>query len=785
MKAFGQPGVTPNWSSAKKMGVGTALEGHSRVWFTLADGIVTEIYYPTVDQANVKDFQFLVVEAQRGLFLEEKKAEHHVEYVDQSHFAPAYRIVSTDRDRYYQLVKTVITSPESDAMIVRVDFSPLQEGDFHLYALLAPHLENCDCPNSAYLRNYRGRSMLLARGRRTFLALAFSAPLLRASCGYVGFSDGWQDLKAHRRMEWSFDEAPEGNVALTAEIDLSSGSTFTAALAFSATEEGAMHIAQSTLNRGFERLLQKYVASWNRYLEKLDPVMEGREAKISAAVIRCHMDKSFPGGIVASLSIPWGESAFGSNIGGYHLVWPRDLCKAALGLLAVGDREGAEQTLNYLSTIQKEDGGWPQNCWLDGRPYWGGVQLDETAYPILLAYHLVRPESGEGEELYGRMIRKAALYLTRNGPVTPQDRWEEDGGYSPSTLAICIAALTVASLFAKGARDWRGARYFQEVADYWWSQVDAWTYTTTGKLLPGKPEYYERINAVYPGDEQTEGDPNKGFVPIKNLPPDFQSLYPKYNIIDGGFLDLVRLGLKRPDDPHILNSIEVYDALLKTETEFGPVWHRYNHDGYGEQEDGSPYRGVGRGRGWPLLTGERGHWEVAAGRSARPFLEFMERCAGECGLIPEQVWDAEAIPEKDLYPGRPTGSARPLVWAHAEYLMLYRAEKTRQILERLEPVYRRYVLGSPQVDLVIWKRNHKVKRVPHSYRLRIEHERPGEIAWSCDGWRTETTHPLQDYGWGEYYFEFAADSFTPNTQLEFRLPGDEGAPPATYSILIE
>ncbi len=767
MLAFGKPGLVPNWSSSKKTCIGTAIESNSRVWFTVADGILTEVFYPRIDQANIKDFQFIVTETKRKLFLEEKNAFHQIEYIDQQHFSPAYRIISTDKDNYYQLTKSLITNPENDSLLMQVEFKPLVDGEFHLYGLLAPHLENNSHPNSGHLNQHRGRPMLVGWSGQTFLSLAFSAPVLNRSCGYVGFSDGWQDLRSHNRMEWIFDEATDGNIALTAEIDLTQKSPFVVVLAFSTTEKGAMHTAQSTLNRGFANTLHAYVKSWGHYLSRLDPALANRECKISAVVLRTHEDKTFSGGMVASLSIPWGESAYGNNIGGYHLVWPRDLCQSALGLIALGDIESAMRALNYLATIQKEDGSWPQNCWLDGSPYWEGVQLDETAYPIILAFRLLKPAAINVEAIYRRMVRAAAIYLTRSGPVTPEDRWEEDKGYSPSTLAVCISALTVAGEMALQSGDLGCATYFQEVADYWWSMLDSWTYTTNGRLMAGHTSYYERIDAVYHGSEETDGNPNKGYIPIKNLPPNYASLYPKYNIIDGGFIDLVRFGLKRPDDPHILNSLVVYDAMLKTDTPFGPVWHRYNHDGYGETSDGSPYQGSGQGRGWPLLTGERGQLEIAAGRSAKIFLDFMEKCAQESGLIPEQVWDQSDLPEKNLFLGRATGSARPLVWAHAEYIKLYWAQNSKRVFDLIDPVYKRYILNQPTVNFVFWKKENKVRSMPASYRLMIESREHGDITWSTDGWQTRNTQPLSDYGWGSYYVKFEANSLPPDTKLEF------------------
>ena len=128
-------------------------------------------------------------------------------------------------------------------------------------------------------------------------------------------------------------------------------------------------------------------------------------------------------------------------------MWPRDLVQIAGGLLAAGAADQARAVLEYLVAVQEADGHWVQNSWLDGRPYWKGVQLDETAFPILLFDMLLRTGAIKKADIvrYDAMIEAAAGYIVRNGPATPQDRWEEDAGYSPFTLAAEIAALLAAA----------------------------------------------------------------------------------------------------------------------------------------------------------------------------------------------------------------------------------------------------------------------------------------------------------------------------------------------------
>ncbi len=317
--------------------------------------------------------------------------------------------------------------------------------------------------------------------------------------------------------------------------------------------------------------------------------------------------------MVASLSIPWGDS--GNERGGYHLVWPRDLVEAAGALLALGADQEARDTLRYLMATQLADGHWHQNQWLGGTAYWQGVQLDETAFPVLLAAALDEREALAGIEVED-MVRRALGFIARSGPATDQDRWEESAGINPFTLAVSIAALVAgAALLPSPAGDWA-----VELADFWNANIERWTSVSETPLAfrLGVKGYYV---LVLPGQVLERPDILREVIPIHNRTDNVAVRADE--LVGTEFLQLVRFGLRRPDDPLILDSIQVADALLKTDTPSGPVWHRYNCDGYGEHDDGSPYDGTGRGRGWPLLTGERGHYELVAGRDPLPYLEAM------------------------------------------------------------------------------------------------------------------------------------------------------------------
>ena len=449
--APGWPGIAPRWTSSAKTGLGTSLRPSSRVWFTLSHGILNEVYYPRVDQACLRDLGLIVTNG-RTFFSEEKRdATTVTTWVEAG--VPAFRLLNTCRAGRYRIEKEIITDPRRDVLLQRVRFVPESgsTSDYHVYVLLAPHLGNHGSGNTAVVGDYKGVPMLLGDRNGTALAVACSPGWLRGSAGFVGSSDGWQDLSQHGHLTWTYDRAENGNVALVGEVGLgASDGTFVIALAFGSTVIEAGHRARASLFDGFEKSRDAYVAEWRDWQQRIEPTPAhttdaGRLTRISAAVLRCHEEKRLPGAIIASLSIPWGADKGDDDLGGYHLVWPRDLVETAGGLLAAGARSDALRVLEYLRVTQSADGSWPQNMWVDGEPYWHGIQLDETALPILLVDLLQR--DGVPVDVicsFWPMVRRAASYIVTQGPVTPQDRWEEEPGFAPFTVAVEIAALLVA-----------------------------------------------------------------------------------------------------------------------------------------------------------------------------------------------------------------------------------------------------------------------------------------------------------------------------------------------------
>lgn len=769
-EAFGSPGIEPKWTSSSKEGVGTALAARgSPVWFTLAYGILNEIYYPRVDQANTRDAQYLLTDG-RTFFHEEKRdLDHHLEYADER--ALAFRQTNSDRGGRYRIIKETITDPLAPVVLVRTRYEALQPAadDYQIYLLLAPHLNNQGMNNSGRAVTIDGREVLAAEREGTALVIVASIPFLKRSCGFVGASDGWTDLRANLQMDWEYDSAINGNIALMGQLDHSLHQEWTLAIGFGPTVEDAARTAFDSLERGWEQARSKYVSDWRAYCDSildLSPMSGdgGRTYFTSAMLLRAHEDRQHEGALCASLSIPWGEIHGDQDIGGYHLVWPRDLCQSATAALAIGDTELPLRVLRYLSKIQLPDGGMPQNCWVDGRPYWTGIQLDEVAFPIMLAWRLHARGLLEDFDPYP-MVRAAAGYLIKRGPASPQERWEEEAGLSPSTLAAQIAALVCAAEVASERGDEDVARLCLRTADYWSTNIERWTFTTSG-TLNGHSEYYVRLDPLDPETLECDEDPNSGLLQINNVPAG-QSDFPVYDIIDGGFLELVRYGLRDARDEHVVKTLEVYDAILKVDTPCGPCWHRYNHDGYGQKANGDAFDGTGVGRAWPLLTGERAHRELAAGRDVREYIRAMECFAGTGVMIPEQVWDAPDIPEKFMYFGRPTGSAMPLLWAHAEYIKLLRSARDRAIFDLIGPVRERYIEQGVTSDLRVWLFNHKIRAASAAVRLRIETNAPARLHWTSNEWASVHDDELKDEGLGIYAQEFAPHSFSAGDVLKF------------------
>lgn len=667
-EAFCGPGCPPTWATAKKVGFGTSYKPYSKVWFTLADGAVTEVYYPTLDTANTKILQFLITDGKTFVDREDLDTEHKVELVHPK--ALAFRLINTDKEKKYRIKKTVITDTKRDSLAIKVKFEALlgKLEDYRLYIYYDPHIDNGGWGDTGYYTNYRGKDVLIAYDHNIYSALVTSIPWSAYSTGYYGVNDGYLDLKENKNMFFQFDIAYDGNIIQTAELDMRETNEFVLILSFGRNELEALNTAMATLERDFPLLEKRYIGEWKDFCNGLND-LNGNATPlyyVSMMVLKALEDKTYRGAMIASPSVPWGEAASDDNKAGYHLVWSRDLYHTAMAFLAAGHYSAPNRSLDYLDRIQqKEDGSFPQNSWLNGHPFWNSVQMDEVADPIILAWRMGRID------LFYSMVVPAADYILKNGPKTPQERWEENGGYSPSSIAAQIAGLVCASEIAREKGDIERAKKYLEVADEWQAKIDEWCFTETG--FHGDGKYYIRI--------APNGRPNRGdLITLSNGAGTFD----QREIVDVSFLEMVRLGVKPPDDSKIRLTLAVVDKEIKRMTLKGPCWYRYNHDGYGETEDGKPYCGIGKGRLWPIFTGERGHYELALGNQIDEYLKAMENFANQGYMLPEQVFEET---------GEPTGAATPLAWSHAEYVRLLVSKHMGYVVDTPKCVYNRYVLG--------------------------------------------------------------------------------------------
>ena len=784
--APGGPGIEPRWTRGAKVAVGTAYSTSSRVWYTLDSGCITEVYYPTIDTPQIRDLQFLFTDGETFFHDERRNLCTQVNCIAKT--ALGFEVTGREKEGRYTLKKTVIGDPHQNCLLIRtrIEASPELLSKLRVYMLCAPHLEIGGWQNNAQVLYLGSQKLLAAHKGNTWLVVGATVPFTETSCGYVGVNDGWTDLADNYRLDWQYDAALDGNIALTGGFDLSRGTEFTLALAFGTTEHDALSTLGQSLSIPFEQAHETFTRQWERTSKRFTLSTNFNNSKMfqrSVNLLLAHEDKTYPGALIASLSIPWGCEKSDDELGGYHLVWTRDLVKSVTALLAVGDVSTPLRSLIYLAVSQHEDGGFCQNFWIDGRPFWRGVQLDEVAFPVLLAWQLWKQNALGNFDPYD-MVRRACGFLIREGPVTAQDRWEEASGYSPSTLAVHIAALICAAEFFSDRGDHNTAEFVRDYADFLESHIEHWTVTTQGTLVPGISRHYIRVNPAEI-NHCVDEDPNCGTVVLANQPPSARYKFPATEIVDAGFLELVRYGIRSARDPIIQDSLRVVDAVLKVETPYGPSWRRYNHDGYGQRDDGTSYTGWGKGRPWPLLTGERGHYELAAGYDPAPYLRALENFAQGIGLIPEQLWDAPDMPSHFFHFGGPTDAAVPLVWAHSEYVKLYRSAADGRVFDLIEPVYDRYVRHNGERKTTdVWKFNRQVQMVEAGTILRIQANSPFLLHWTKDDWQRATDTPSRTTAMGIDYADIAVPNGAVSLQFTFLWVDEDRWEGKQYSVQV-
>jgi glucoamylase len=688
--APGAPGVDQQYLPADKSGLVTSRTAASTVWATVQkEGGLGEIFYPTIDSTSARALEFVIGDRHGHAVRAGEAATVRTALTDDHSLS--YRQTFTARDGRWRLIADYVTDPARPTVLINVD---LQPGDrYDLFAVYDPALANSRGGDSG--RTAGGA--LVATDGAVAGALVAGPAFTAASSGYAGVSDGLTDLLADGRMDWHYSSAAPGNLVQTAAIRPHT----TLALAFasgtssagSGAVGSAISAATASLRRGFGEAARLYSYGWGQYLAGLrQPPGVLRDAasrrlyRVSAMILAASEDKTHPGAYVAAPASPW---AFGRDdpSGPYHLVWSRDLYQIATALLAAGDRAGATRALDFLfGTQQRPDGSFPQNSHVDGTPVWGGLQLDEVALPMVLAYQLGRTDPATWAH-----VRRSADFLLgfaqdgHRAPWTPQERWENQSGYSPATIAAEIAGLVCAAAIARANGDQASSGRYLAVADDWRARVKAWTVTSTGPYPPGR--YFLRLTK--------DGNPDAGTTyAIGDSGP---SGVDQRRVVDPGFLELVRLGVLPATDPDVRSSLSVVDAQLGVRTPNGFFWHRASFDGYGEKLDGSPWDYglpddslITRGRAWPLLNGERGEYDTAAHdpAAARTELRAMAAAAGPGAMLPEQVWD---LTPPAVAPGTPTSSATPLAWTHAQFIRLAWTVQTGRVVEQPAAVADRYL----------------------------------------------------------------------------------------------
>ena len=750
-----QAAPATTWAYSAKTGVGASYEAYvdgaykaggktgavSKVWFSIADGVLTETMYGLIHEAQIKQMR-IAVQTATGLAVEGADTTSKTEYLHLDAagrpLSPAYKITTTDKQGRFVIEKRIFTDPDRNSLFVRVTIKALK-GPVTPTLVLEPHMANTGAGDAGAA----SATALTASEGKAFLSLKGAKPFARASASVLKDNDAIAGLKATTT-------SAKGAIVLTGQLPaVAKEATFDLAIGFGPDAKAADATAAATLKTGYAEVLARYNGEgarvgWEDYLASLSELPRLREAsedggkllQASALMLKVQEDRTYAGALIASLSNPWGDTVDATKSStGYKAVWPRDFYQCAMALAALGDKETPLAAFHYLPTVQvgaktpgnRGDGGWfLQKSHVDGTPEWVGVQLDQTAMPIMLGWKLWKLgwlSEAQLKAYYGQMLKPAADFLVRGGkvdldwnkttivpPFTQQERWEEQGGHSPSTTAAVIAGLVVAGDIAEAAGDKASAELYRTTADDYSGKVETRMVTTKGSF--GDGHYYLRLNS--------DQDPNnKSKVEVRNG----QEAVAEDKMLDAGFLELVRYGVRRADDPAIVASLpkiddESLEDLYRVRYSFKfpgvegsfPGWRRYGVDGYGEDAKTGANYGAGdqmrpgqRGRVWPIFTGERGHYELAvAGLSGKPdaaaikrirdtYVRAMELFANDGLMIPEQVWDGVGAKSAHDYAlGEGTDSATPLAWSHAEYVKLLRSVSDGQVWDNYAPVKARF-----------------------------------------------------------------------------------------------
>ncbi len=745
-EAAGAPGAASYYDEARKDCVGTAANTASKAWYTVADGTLSDVYAPTIDNTDVKSLDPIVT-GPGFTALQPRDMTYSVASLDST--GMACQITALDAAHDFKLVTDFITDPSAEAVVMRISLVPLPGAPSGLSAylrfnpLLNGHAgggtDNAGGESATVVSTPRGPIPLsystdsfteaVNRSYATpiYAALAANSSFKAVETGFDGTSsDGLTELDSAGTLSSGAPDASNGNVVQTVELNMSAGSA-TVALGFGGNERDAVGTALAASAAPFAATYAAYQAGWRAYDARLlPPGGAGKHAPVSARdaaaywlsanVLKASEDKTFPGATAASLASPWGQAVpagqtasdgLAPYFGSYREVFPRDAYETFTGFLTDGDLATARQIVTYMfDDMQLPNGSFPRNGLLNGKaaPDTGGLQLDEAADPILEAW---QAGLAGDRSLYVDHIRRAADFLAANGPADGVERWEEQTGFSPSTMADEVAGLVAAAAIARVQGDTASQRLFLATADNFRRLILTTTVTDNGPL--SSQPYFIRVDKTGNPDQASDytlgnGDP---------------ASYDQRAVVDQGFLELVRLGELPASSPLVTNSLKVTGATISAPTPSGTGIMRYNGDGYGDcelsvfedcQVNGQPWATTDEGTGhpWPVLSGENGEYQILAGDSSAlgADLDFMLNSSSGVGLVPEQVWNYPDVPASPygsdpatasigFTDGQADGSAAPLTWAQAQLLRLISDQAAGRLLEQPSIVAARYESSPP------------------------------------------------------------------------------------------
>jgi glucan 1,4-alpha-glucosidase len=753
--APGVPGSLSHFGLARKDCLGTARNRSSKVWFTVASGVLSDVYYPTIDTTEVETLQFVVTDGSTFTDLQTRDTTYSVSPLDAT--GMSCRVTSTAKRGTYTLVTDYLTDPDRNSVVIRTSLRPRGSGvsaPLRLYVRFDATVNgnggggDAGSANAgaddAVVDTSTGAGVPVSIDTKTattaanrdyaqpvYAALRADRPFPAVSSGYAGTaSDGLAQLDTDHRIATGYSSAKGGNVVQTALVDTSRGGAATLALGFGSSQQQAVDVSGASARRPFEATAERYAQGWKDYDEHLNrpgtpagltAAAQARSVRtyyLSANVLKASEDKTFPGAVVASLASPWGQAVSAGDpaqtyFGSYREVFARDLYESFTGLVASGDTGTAKDTVRFLFTKQQlPDGSMPRNSLINGRtaPDSFGTQLDEVAYPILMA----RTVGLTDKAFYTAHLKRAADYVVAHGPAFGSERWEEQSGYSPSTIAAEIAGLAAAGWIAEQNGDIAGARVYRATADHYQRSIKGWAVTSTGPLSSNP--YFIRLSKT--------GDPNAASTyNLGNGGPDAD----QRAVLDAGFLELPRLGVLPADDKDVATTLGLVDPVIGRTTPSGRGFYRYGtdsagtEDGYGDcntgdptdcSVQGKPWAGAcqgqsqnkGSGHLWPVLSGERGEHAIATGKPAEAagLLDGMAATASGIGLIPEQNWEdadvaasafgtAPECASIGFTNGKAAGSASPLTWSAAQYVRLTADLKAGRVTERPVDATARYL----------------------------------------------------------------------------------------------